>query len=115
MRRTRSPGHERPKVGELDALAAVAGDLAAQHRSRSKRCDEPVQAADPGVGAKLTRPAEPALERERSKPVAGAYHRGPGAVEPPAPDCQLELDRTPRGSQNAIGTGSVFGRAVVGR
>ena len=50
--------HERTKIGELDALAAFAGQLAAQDRSSLQRCDESAQPADAGVGAKLTRRSE---------------------------------------------------------
>ena len=111
-------GHERTKIGELDALAALAGDLAAEDRSGSERCDEPVQPADAGVGAKLARSgrARPssvnAPSRSRARTTAG-----PASWTPQRPTASSNRTSrySPRGSQNVIGIGSVCSRAVVGR
>ena len=63
MLRARSPGGQRPQVGELDALAALARDLAAEDGARAQRRDEAAEPVDAGVGAQLARLAEPTLER----------------------------------------------------
>ncbi len=101
-------GHERTKVGELDALAALAGNLAAEHRSGPERGDEPVQPADAGVGAKLdtTGRAGPRA-RTRQAGRGRGPPRGPASWTPQRSTASSNsISRcSPRRSQKAIGSG----------
>ena len=81
---------QRAKIGELDPLAPLARDLAAQDRPGAERRDDPAQPFDAGVDPHVDRLAQRSVDRRRPEPVARADDRGTDVVHAPAPGRELE-------------------------
>ena len=74
---------QRAEVGELDALAQLARDLAAEDGPGPERGDERAQPLDAGVHAQLGSLADRPVERRRPEPVARADDRRADVVDAP--------------------------------